>query len=162
MNTDSALAAEKKLAPQEIRTFFVSSSTAGGRKILQSDRMAELLVAVLRENRERQRLEIHEFVIMPDHVHLLLTPAEDISLEKCLQYIKGAFSYRAKKELGFNGEIWEPGYNEQRIKSRAEYENVARYIRMNPVKAHLANSESEYRFSSANGEWDPAPVQFRG
>ena len=45
-------------------------------------------------------MQVHEFVFMPNHVHLLITPAPDVSLEKAMQFIKGGFSYRAGKELG--------------------------------------------------------------
>ena len=77
------------LAPQSTRTFFVTSTTAGRRALLQSDRMAQLLVDVLAENRQKKRFLLHEFVIMPNHFHLLLTPAAEIPLEKALQFIKG-------------------------------------------------------------------------
>src|SRR5580704_15354352 len=60
-------------APQSTRTFFVTSTTAGRRALLQSDRMAQLLVDVLAENRRKKRFLLHEFVIMPNHFHLLLT-----------------------------------------------------------------------------------------
>jgi putative transposase len=69
-------------AAQSTRTFFVSSTTAGRRALLQSDRMAQLLVDVLAENRRKRRVLLHEFVIMPNHFHLLLTPAAEIPLEK--------------------------------------------------------------------------------
>src|SRR5713226_9053165 len=85
-------------APQSTRTFFVTSTTAGRRALLQSDRMAQLLVDVLAENRRKRRFLQHEFVIMPNHFHLLLTPAAEIPLEKALQFIKGGFSYRAKRD----------------------------------------------------------------
>jgi putative transposase len=85
-------------APQSTRTFFVSSTTAGRRALLQFDRMAQLLVDVLAENRRKRRFLLHEFVIMPNHFHLLLTPAVEIPLEKAPQFIKGGFSYRAKRE----------------------------------------------------------------
>src|SRR6266540_1217419 len=94
------------LAPQSIRTFFVTFSTAGRRSIFQSDQFATLLLSVLGDNRLKRRFELHEFVIMPDHVHLLITPAPDVSLEKAVQYIKGGFSFRAKRELGSAMEIW--------------------------------------------------------
>ena len=60
-----------------------------------------LLVDVLAENGQKMRFLLHDFVIMPNHFHLLLTPAADISLEKALQLIKGGFSYRAKREVHF-------------------------------------------------------------
>jgi putative transposase len=68
-------------APQSTRSFFLTS-TAGRRALLPSDRMAQLLVDVLAENRRKRRFLLHEFVIMPNHFHLLLTPAAEIPLEK--------------------------------------------------------------------------------
>lgn len=91
-------------APQAIRTFFVTTNTWGRRSLFQTDRMASLLIDVLADNRKRSRFQIHEFVIMP-HVHAILTPAFEIPLERAVQFIKGGFSFRAKKELGFMGEI---------------------------------------------------------
>src|SRR5258708_8373181 len=88
-------------APQSTRTFFVTSTTAGRRALLQSDRMAQLLVDVLAENRRKRRFLLHEFVIMPNHFLLLLTPAAENPLEKALQFIKGGFYYRAKRERHF-------------------------------------------------------------
>jgi REP element-mobilizing transposase RayT len=89
------------MMPQTTRTFFVSSTTDGRRALLQSDRMAQLLVDVLAENRRKGRFLLHEFVIMPNHFHLLLTPGPDIPLEKALQFIKGGFSFRARREFQF-------------------------------------------------------------
>jgi REP element-mobilizing transposase RayT len=58
--------------------------------------------------REQRKYLLHEFVVMPDHFHLLITPIE--TLERALQLIKGSFSFRAKKELGFVGEIWQKSF----------------------------------------------------
>src|SRR5438270_8111886 len=123
------------LAPQETRTFFVSFTTWDRRSILQSNSLCELLLDVLRDNRSKQRMEIHAFVFMPDHVHLIVTPAPLVSLEKAMQFIKGGFSFRAKRELNFNRDVWQKGYNEHRIKEALEYEQHVEYVWMNPVKA---------------------------
>ena len=45
---------------------------------------------------------------MRNHVHLLITVDHSMSIEKALQLIKGNFSYRARNELGFKGEVWNP------------------------------------------------------
>jgi len=118
-------------APQDVRTFFVSSATANRHAILQSTRVAELLIEVLQDNRRRNRFLLHEFVIMPDHFHVLLTPAEDISLEKAVQFIKGGFSYEQHRA----------------------------YIHGNPVKRFLAESPEEFPYSSAypDSKVDPVP-----
>jgi putative transposase len=83
-------------APQEIRTYFITSVTANRRRLFQIDQNANLFIDILQEQRTRSRLQLHAFVVMPDHTHLLLTPAPDISLEKAMQYIKGGFSFRLK------------------------------------------------------------------
>jgi putative transposase len=126
--------------------------------------MARLFLHVLGENRQKGRFQLHGFVLMRDHFHVLLTPAAEISLEKCVQYIKGGFSFRAKKELGFAGEIWQAGYNEHRVKDASDYQQHVRYMHENPVRARMCGSPEEYEYSFANGRYevDPAPEHLRG
>jgi putative transposase len=149
------------LAPQETRTFFVSFATWERRLILQSSPLCDLLLDVLRDNRHKGRFELHEFVFMRDHVHLILTPAPMISLEKAMQFIKGGFSYRAKKELQFNREIWQKGYNEHRIQDAAEYAQHVEYVWMNPVKAEERPEDFPYSSARLQAEVDPPPVGFQ-
>ncbi len=151
------------LAPQETRTFFTTSATWERRLILQSNPLCDLLLDVIRDNRAKQRLQVHEFVFMQNHVHLILTPAPLVSLEKAMQFIKGGFSYRAKKEMNINHEIWQKGYNEHRISDAAEYAQHVEYVWMNPVKAGLVEHPEEFPYSSARlkMEVDPAPRQFQ-
>ncbi|HEX4002842.1 MAG TPA: transposase [Candidatus Acidoferrales bacterium] len=147
------------LAPQELRTFFVTSVTASHRAILQTTRMSSLLLEVPQQNRRQKRFLLHEFVIMPDHFHLLLTPAPDVSLEKCLQYIKGGFSYRARKELDFTQDIWQQSFTEHRVKDAADYERHREYIWRNPVKRFLVERAALFPYSSAyaGAQIDAAP-----
>jgi putative transposase len=147
------------LAPQTVRTFFVTSVTWNRRALLQSDRMAGLFVDCLEQNRKKARFQLHEFVVMPNHVHLLLTPNPQIPLEKALQFIKGGFSYRVKKELQINTEIWQAGFTHHRIGDGEDYEQHRRYIHHNPVKQRLSENPEAFLYSSAHGGWelDPAP-----
>jgi putative transposase len=151
------------LAPQETRTYFITSTNWQRRAILQSHQLCDLLLNVIRENRAKGRFQVHEFVFMRDHVHLLLTPSPSVSLEKTVQFIKGGFSFRAKKENLFNGEIWQKGYHENAIRDAAEYAQHIEYIWMNPVKAGLVERPEEYLYSSARlkTEVDAAPLQFQ-
>ncbi len=146
-------------APQSVRTFFVTSVTWGRRAVLQSERMAALLMDCLTDNRQKGRFQLHEFVVMPNHFHLLVTPAEQIPLEKALQFIKGGFSYRAKKELQFNAEIWQPGFTSHRIRDWRDYEEHRSYIHRNPVEEKLAERPELFAYSSAGPriELDPPP-----
>jgi putative transposase len=80
----------------------VSSATDGRRALLQSDRMAQLLVDVLVENRRKGRFLLHEFVIMPNHFHLLLTPAAEILLRKGTLIYQGWFFFSCETGASFS------------------------------------------------------------
>jgi putative transposase len=143
------------LAPQEIRTFFVTTVTANRRRLFQVESNAHLLLRVLGQNRTKNRLRIHAFVIMPEHIHLLLTPAKDVSLEEAMQFIKGGFSFQLKNKSN----IWQESFNEQRIKDAIDYAHHKTYIEENPVRARLVALSEAYPFSSASQPHaiDPAP-----
>jgi putative transposase len=95
------------------------------------------------------RFLLHEFVIMPNHLHALLTPAAEVPLEKAMQFIKGGSSYRAKKELGMNSEIWQGGFTNHRIKDAEDYRRHVEYIWNNPVRARLLSRPEDFPYSSA-------------
>ena len=130
-------------------TYFITASTAGKQSLFQSERMARLFVETLLHYRDQKKYWLHEFVLMPDHFHLLITPTE--SLERALQLIKGGFSFRARHELGFIGEIWQSSFHDHRVRDVGEYERSRTYIHHNPVKRGLAASPDAYPYSSAAG-----------
>jgi putative transposase len=140
-------------------TYFVTTSADGGRFIFQADRVATLFVTTLFSYREQKKYQLHEFVVMPNHVHLLITPGEGITIEKAMQLIKGGFSFRARKELGLVTEIWQRGYVDHRVRDASDFAQHRQYIRGNPVRGNLANSPEEFRYSSAfpGYELDAAP-----
>jgi len=111
--------------------------------------MADLLVDVMRSHMRTGKFSIHDFVAMPNHLHLLLTIPGTMTIEKAVQLIKGTFSYRAKKELGFDGEIWQRGFSDVRITDEQSFREHRDYIDNNPVKAGLAASPLEYPGGSA-------------
>jgi putative transposase len=142
-------------APQEIRTFFTTSVTANRRRIFQTERNAELLLRILHDNRQKDRFQLHAFVIMPDHIHLLLTPAENVSIEKAMQYIKGGFSFQLKGPF----DVWERSFKEHRIKDKQDYTHHLHYIEQNPVRANLSPTPEQFPYSSASSQQQIDPLQ---
>jgi len=94
-------------------------------------------------------MTVHDFVIMPNHVHILMTLPGEMTLEKAMQLIKGSFSYRANKEVGFRGEIWQRGYSDVQILDDQSFQQHCEYIKNNPVKEGLAKSPDEYPYGTA-------------
>jgi putative transposase len=142
-------------------TYFITAGTYQKQRLLQSDRMAGLFVDVLLGYRLKEKYLLHEFVVMPDHFHVLITPL--LTLERALQLIKGGFSFRARKELGFQGEIWEKSFYDRRVRDREEYCTFREYIHRNPVKRGLAQSPEEYLYGSARSglALDAAPQRLK-
>jgi putative transposase len=135
------------------RTFFVTSSILGKRNLLQSDRSARLFLEVLYHYREQKKCLLHEFVVMPDHFHVLITVPSDMSIERAVQLIKGGFAYRAARELGFRAPIWQKGFSELRTLDAEAFAGQCEYIRNNPVARHLVKRASEVPYSSANVQY---------
>jgi putative transposase len=129
------------------RVFFATTKASMGRRLLQSERNAMLLIDVLRSNVAAHKFDLHEFVIMPDHLHLLMTLPTKMTIEKAMQLIKGGFSYRLKKEFGYQGEVWQGGFSEVRIMGAASFMQHREYIIQNPVKAGLVETAELYPYS---------------
>jgi putative transposase len=143
-------------ATNNAQTYFVTSDTWERRALFQNEAWARLFFKTLFHYRGESYL-LHEFVLMPDHFHLLISP--HISLERAVQLIKGGFSHRVKVELGSNMEIWQRGFADHRIRATGDYDKHLHYIHLNPVKKHLCPSPADYRYSSAFPGWklDPIP-----
>ena len=129
-------------------TYFVTASCWEKQSLMQSDRMAQLLIDVLCHYREQKKYLLHEFVVMPNHFHLLVTPGE--TLERAMQLVKGGFSFRAKREIGISGEIWQTSFVDRRVRDMGEYGKIRIYIHQNPVRAGLAERAEDYPYGSAN------------
>ncbi len=129
------------------RTFFVTTKTSMGQALLQSERHATLLIDVLRFYVAAGKFQVHDFVVMPNHVHLLITVHGDMTIEKAMQFIKGGFSYRLRKEFGFGGGVWQRGFSEVRVGDRQSFLRHRQYIAENPVRAGLVDSPEAFPYS---------------
>src|ERR1700739_661243 len=133
----------------------ITSARWGRRSLFSREPWARLLIDALYHYRGTA-YSLHQFVVMPDHIHGLLTPRT--SLEKAVQFIKGGLSYRAKKELGSNLEVWQTGLSDHRIGDFADYQHHVAYIRENPVRKRLCEQAEEFPYSSAHSGFDLDPV----
>jgi len=123
--------------------YFVSTQTAGRKPFFRHDRWARLMLATI-HHYIQSGYQLHAFVIMPDHLHLLITPVE--SVEKSVQLIKGGFSFRARKDLQWNGDIWQAGFTDHRIRDEEDWSRHLVYIRNNPLDAKLVEDSALYEF----------------
>ena len=139
-------------------TYFVTTKSWENTFWFQAVRAAQIVVAKMLEYRDKGNYLLHDFVLMPNHLHLILTPTS-ASLEKCMQLIKGGSSFEIHKLRGSRAEIWQSGFHESRIRDSTVYKIKADYIHFNPVTAKLVERPEDWPYSSACGSFvlDPVP-----
>ena len=141
----SILKPTREHATRNNQTYFVTATTWERRPLFKNPRWADLFLETLHSYRDRAYF-LHEYVLMPDHFHVLITPV--VTLERAVQFIKGGFSYRAKRELESSLEIWQRGFSDRRIRDAEDYAQHVVYILRNPVGRKLAEFASQYQYCS--------------
>jgi putative transposase len=143
-------------------SYFVTTRCDQGRNVFQIPEVAQILITAILHYRDTDAYLLHEFVVMPNHLHLLLTPGPTTSLEKAVQLIKGGSSFQISKQRGHNMEIWQQGFHDWTIRDLGDWQTRAEYIRMNPVRARLTDKPEDWLFSSATANFtlDPLPKKY--
>jgi putative transposase len=97
-----------------------------------------------------KRYELHAWVVMPNHVHLLFTLVEGESLDKVMKSLKSFTARRCNKALGRSGNFWYREYFDRYIRNEKHFSDVVDYIEYNPVKAGLCTKPEHWKRSSAH------------
>lgn len=100
-----------------------------------------------------ERYRLHEWVVMPNHVHLLFTQFPDWPLGKVIHSLKSFTALQANRILGRTGDFWFADYFDRYIRDGDHFSKCAAYIRENPVKAKLCRTPEDWPFGSA---WERA------
>ncbi len=96
-----------------------------------------------------QRYRLSAWVLMPNHVHLLLTPAASMSLSEIMKSFKSYTSHEANKILKRSGRFWMEDYFDRYVRDQKHFTSAISYIENNPVKAGLCKRPEDWLFSSA-------------
>ena len=103
--------------------------------------------SLMKYNGERYRL--HAWVVMPNHVHLLLKANTGQTLERIIHSIKSYTASEANKLLNRKGSFWMREVFDRYIRDEDHFRRAVRYIENNPVKAGLCREPGDWEFSSA-------------
>jgi putative DNA methylase len=95
------------------------------------------------------RYRLTAWVIMPNHVHMLMTPCAGEELSRILQSLKSYTANEANKRAGRDGQFWQPESFDRYVRDADHFAKVIAYIENNPVKARLCKRPEDWRFSSA-------------
>jgi putative transposase len=123
--------------------------TSLGPTWLKQPRVAQCVAeTILHGEQIRALYDLVAFVVMPNHVHLLIDPR--VPVPKITQFVKGVSARRANGLLGRTGQpFWQDESFDHWVRSAKERGNIIRYIEFNPVRANLASEPELFRYSSA-------------
>ena len=141
----------REIARNNSQTYFVSFQTAERKAFFRNERWAILLLKTVQRYADAGEYQLHDFVIMIDHVHFLKTP--NGALERSVQLIKGGFSFQAKRAFTWSGDIWQAGFTDHRIRDSRDFERHIAYIEQN---CRSLNCE-EHRYCGRNAGLALAP-----
>jgi REP-associated tyrosine transposase len=117
--------------------------------LFQRQESANLLLETIFRYRDAGEFLLHEFVLMPNHIHLLLSVDDDHAIGRAMQMVKGGFSHALHGTGLKSTVVWQPSYYEHRVRDMNEYRRMRAYIHDNPVRRGLVQMASEYSHSSA-------------
>lgn len=146
---------------QSGQSHFVTFTCYHRRSGLVSAGACDLFLEVLESMRGRFALRVYGFVVMPEHVHLLLNePARGV-LADAIHYLKLSFAKRVRGRCGElpAGAFWQKRYYDRNIRNECEFAEKLRYIHRNPVKRGLVKEPGEWKWSSFHHHaWQEACV----
>jgi len=121
-----------------------------GPTYLRQPAIADLVVEAIYHNATvLDRYTLHAFVVMPNHVHMLVSPR--VPLPELTKTLKSFSAKRANEALGLTGEpFWQEESYDHLVRSEGEFERIRLYIEYNPVRAGLVREAGDYRWSSAS------------
>jgi len=102
----------------------------------------------LREGAAQHGCLVHAYVLMTNHVHLLLTPNSRNSISRMIQFLGRKYVGYVNHRYGRSGTLWEGRHKGSVIDSSGYSLACSRYIELNPVRAGMVESPSDYRWSS--------------
>ena len=131
----------------DFKAFFITFSTH--RRWLLSESVRQIVIDTCLAG-NGINFQLHAVVVMPDHVHLVLTPKYDVndpvSLAEIMQAIKGASAHRINNAPGRKGKVWEEESFDRALRREESIGDKVDYILGNPVGSGLTENRLEYRW----------------
>ena len=124
--------------------FFITTGLKNRSRLFGQSAPARLVLECFQFFRANGEIELYGFVIMPDHLHVILKTKPPLTISRFVKRMKTHISHL----LG-HGPIWEKGYWSEVIESEAFMKQKLVYIHENPVRAGLARKPEDYPWSSA-------------
>ena len=139
----------KKREFMEGAAYHVTSRINDKIRIFDNNLGRRIMLFVLENAKEKYGFRLHNFCIMPTHIHLLVTPANGTNLSRIIQWIKTHSAKRWNCIHGSKDHVWGERFYSRPVKSLREFFSIHTYIDQNPVKAGLVKNAPDWKASGA-------------
>ena len=114
--------------------------------ILESGAVKELFLVVLKKAKTKYNFSVENFCIMGNHFHLIIRPANGVSLSSVMRWIMSVFAMRFNRRMHLTGHVWGERFFSRVIRSLRDWLLAFEYIDDNPVNSGLCDSPTQWRF----------------
>ena len=127
--------------------YMTTTVTIEREPIFKNSKVADTLLETILFGKRRRWYYLLSFVIMPDHIHLIIIPSEK-NISGCMKSIKGFSARQINKLLTTIGSIWQEGFYDYILDTEEKVVNKIKYIEENPVRKGIVTHAEDYRYSS--------------
>ena len=129
--------------------YFITSVVENHEPVFTDENCVRPLLQALNEYGEKCYVQIIAFVVLPDHMHLLICPkSQGRTISAFMKSVKGRSAIEMNKVTGRKGRLWQHQFLDHIIRSNEDYRSHIEYIHYNPIKHHLCDKPEDYRWSS--------------
>jgi putative transposase len=118
--------------------------------ILNSDKMKEMMLEIIKRAKKKYQFQIKNFCIMSNHIHLLIRPSSGENLSRIMQWILSVFAVCYNRIYGHHGHVWYDRFKSKVVESFRQFLRVFQYIMDNPVRAGIVKNSIDYPCSGIN------------
>ena len=129
--------------------YFITTTTRENIKVFSEQKWADSLLSCLYYGRENNWYLLLSFVIMPEHLHLIVVP-QTKNISQIMKAIKGYSARLINSYSQDKGSLWQEGFYDYILDSEEKLLTKIKYIEENPVRAGLVSEAEFYRYSSAH------------
>ncbi len=134
------------------QAYLITTVTHRRERLFEEPVCARAVIHALRHATEQGFAHTHAFVVMPDHLHWLMSLGEEIGLSATVGRVKGTSARWINSALNRTGlAVWQPGFHDHALRTEEDVRGIARYVVANPLRAGLVAQVGDYSWWDA--EW---------
>jgi len=129
-------------------TYFLTCCLDRRRKLFRRSRLADTVIGLYVEARDRGDIALHGYVVMPDHYHVLVTLRGSSSISNVVRRVHSALARRIRKESAIDGRVWQKRFHDHVVHDEDDWRAKLTYMHGNPVRAGVVDDPVTYDWSS--------------